>query len=144
MSIVSLETFSQAHCYQSISALFPSCAAIMNFTEQPLRNYGHLNGQDIPCLLWNSQVFSRIHKSPPLIPILSSLNSLGTSWFKIRFNIVIPSAVRPLKHMLPLRFSNIKVYISHLLHAYCLYTQYSKNQVSNMIKVRNQKWCKHA
>ena len=112
MSIVSLEIFSQALCYQGIPALFPPlCTAVMNFIERPLRNYGHLNGQAIPCLLWNSQVLFCIHKSPPLIPILSSLNSLDTSWFKIHFNIVIPSAVRPLKRMLLLRFSNIDVYV---------------------------------
>jgi hypothetical protein len=49
--------------------------------------------EKLPRLLWNPKVHNRIHKSPPLVSILSQIDSVHTTpsyLCKIHFNIVHP------------------------------------------------------
>jgi hypothetical protein len=54
----------------------------------------HSASQEIPHLLWNPTVHYRVHKSPPLDPILSQAHQAHTfpSYFpKMCSNIILPS-----------------------------------------------------
>jgi hypothetical protein len=51
----------------------------------------------IPSFLWNPYVHCRVHKSPPFVPVLTQMISvpiLLSHFFKIYFNIILPSALR--------------------------------------------------
>jgi hypothetical protein len=53
--------------------------------------------QEIPRFLWNPMVHNRVHKSPPLVPIMIHMHpvhNFPSHFPKIQFNIIFPATCR--------------------------------------------------
>jgi len=75
--------------------------------QSPSEANSHLCNQEIPHLLQNPKFHNRVHKGPPLVPILSQMNPLHapTSYPKIHFNIISPSTLSSSRWSFPFTFS---------------------------------------
>jgi hypothetical protein len=74
--------------------------------------------QELPSILWNPNVHFRVHKSPPLIPILSQINpthTVSSYLYKIHFNIVHPPTPWSSQWSLTFWFSHQYPICIHLL-----------------------------
>ena len=102
----SFSDFSESHSYLLQGAQSPREANRLSAS------------QEIPSVLWNPKVHSRIHKCPPLVPILSQINPVHTPtshFLKIHLNIILPSTPGYSKWALSLGLPNQNpTYISSL------------------------------
>jgi len=73
---------------------------------------------EIPCIWRNPQVHYHVHKSPPMVSILSQMNSVNTlpSCFStLHLNIVLPSTPRSSKWFISFRCSYHKLKKSRIM-----------------------------
>jgi hypothetical protein len=60
-----------------------ACAVVLTYLLTELKSsWGAVNcatPQELPSILWNPKVQYRVHKSPPLVPILSHINPIHSS-----------------------------------------------------------------
>jgi hypothetical protein len=78
------------------------------------------SSQEIVRLLWKQKFHYSVHKSPPLVPILSQTNPVPTfpSYSPNKHSNILPSTPRSSEWSLLFRFSNKNVArISHRSHA---------------------------
>jgi len=79
----------------------------------------HSASQEI-LLLCSPEVHYRVHKSPPLVPILIQMlsgHAFPNCFPNIRFNIIFPSTPRSSERSIAFRFSNHNfLCISHIFH----------------------------
>jgi hypothetical protein len=82
----------------------------------------HSVSQEIPRLLWNPKVRYRVHKTPPLVPILNQMHSVHnfSPYFPmIHSNIILPSMSRSSEWSLYFRFSIQNFVIIYNIYSVC-------------------------
>jgi hypothetical protein len=95
---------------------------LTNYMQQspPWESNSHSASGEMSLILWNPKAHYRVHKIPPLVPVLSQMNPVSnlSSYFpKVRSGI-LPSTLRCSEWSLPFRLSDQNfVYIARLRHA---------------------------
>jgi hypothetical protein len=101
----------------------------------PCEADSHSASQGISHLLLNTEVHYRVHKRPPLVPILRHMHPVNTfppNFPMIHSNVILPFTPRSSEWSLPIRLST--VFISYLSHAsYMLHQSILLNLITLII-----------
>jgi len=94
---------------------------LTNFMEQsPWEANSHSPSQEILFLLWNPKVHYRVHRIPPLVPILSQINLVHTfspCFPKISSSFIFLSTLRSSLHVFWQNFCKHFSSLPRVLHA---------------------------
>jgi hypothetical protein len=97
--------------------------------------------EEIPRLLWNLEPHYRVHKSPPLVPILSQMfqSTLPPHLFKIHFNIILPStaSLRSLNlcHFKTAEAMGLKLWRRGHLQRHDLHAEFHENLPADLLVI---------
>jgi len=114
------------------------CVYVCNSMEQgSCEANSHSASVEILCLLWNLKAHYRVHKSPPLIPVLSQMHPIRifpACFRRIQFTIIFPSTPRSADSSVSFRwFDQNFVRSSHLsLHTHTHTHMYILTALRNM------------
>jgi hypothetical protein len=113
------------------------CVSVLTYLLMDLSpSWGAANSaatQEIPSILWNPKVHYRVHRSPPLVPILSQINPIHIIPSYLRSILILsthlrlglPSGLLPSgfpTHII-YEFSTPSVYVPPLMRNVYLYTE---------------------
>jgi len=80
----------------------------------------------IPSLLWNTKLHDHVHRSSPLVPVMSHMNpahTISSCFFKIQPNVILPFTPGFSKWLLPFRLCDqnfLRIYhVSHACYMSC-------------------------